>query len=351
MSYPLVQFASDTVTKTSARALRINLISLLLSGLADVVIFGEVEAIIELFHHHKVLYKCLDLARDVQSSADLVNEIKLHVVASLMRAFRVTLEKHTRLCGAVGAGASAAGVDTHRSLREDLVKHVCGWFTNGLAQMVTACITDVSLLQSCPDALITALLSEIGQVVRAVGLCQFHGSKRADETSYHYLKETRSSLANLFLGVINKAPEMAENLSEAIVHSLVVDCLSKSICAAPHLASTCALSLLKSASNTTNVLMEWLEQVIRHFYLRHNVMEHDATTFKSPDSDSAIDVECGLGSLNTERPKIQSLWTPYLEFFLKDHVDHLFKIVQDSLGRLIQVITVDGRVHLFSGVM
>ena len=69
MSYPLVQFSSDTVTKTgSARALRINLISLLLSGLADVVIFGEVEAIIELFHHHKVLYKCLDLARDVLSS-------------------------------------------------------------------------------------------------------------------------------------------------------------------------------------------------------------------------------------------------------------------------------------------
>ena len=66
MSYPLVQFSSDTVTKTgSARALRINLISLLLSGLADVVIFGEVEAIIELFHHHKVLYKCLDLASDV----------------------------------------------------------------------------------------------------------------------------------------------------------------------------------------------------------------------------------------------------------------------------------------------
>ena len=59
----------------------------------------------------------------------------------------------------------------------------------------------------------------------------------------------------------------------------------------------------------------------------------------------------GMDSLNTERPKIQSLWTPYLEFFLKDHVDHLFKIVQDSLGRLIQVITVDGRVHLFSGVM
>ena len=158
MSYPLVQFASDTVTKTSSTSLRINLISLLLSGLSDVVIFGEVEAIIELFHHHKVLYKCLELAQDVLSSTDILNELKVHIVSTLIRVFRATLTKHTNHKTLRGGG------DTPRSFREVLVKHLCGWFTNGLAQMVTACMTNFPMLQGCQEDLLIILFSEIGQV-------------------------------------------------------------------------------------------------------------------------------------------------------------------------------------------
>ena len=51
--------------------------------------------------------------------------------------------------------------------------------------------------------------------------------------------------------------------------------------------------------------------------------------FKSPDSDSAIDVEYAIGgSINMERPKIQSLWTPYLELLLKGHDDDPSKIAK-----------------------
>ena len=59
------------------------------------------------------------------------------------------------------------------------------------------------------------LFNEIGQVVKTVGLCQFNGAKVKDEASYHYLKDTRSSLATLFLGIIHIAPEIAKNPSQA----------------------------------------------------------------------------------------------------------------------------------------
>ena len=101
------------------------------------------------------------------------------------------------------------------AFREDLVKHVCGWFTNGLAHIVTTYITNLTTLQGCQDDLLTILLNEIGQVVKTVGLCQFNGAKVKDDASYHYLKETRSSLATLFLGIIHIAPEIAKNPSQA----------------------------------------------------------------------------------------------------------------------------------------
>ena len=51
--------------------------------------------------------------------------------------------------------------------------------------------------------------------------------------------------------------------------------------------------------------------------------------FKSPDSDSAIDVEYAIGaSNNLERPKIQSLWTPYLELLLKGENENPSKVAQ-----------------------
>ena len=94
-----------------------------------------------------------------------------------------------------------------------------------------------------------------------MGLCEFNGARHADEASYHYLKETRASLASLFVGVLHMAPEIAEHTSGSIAQSMA-DCLSNSLCVqAPHLASTCALSLLNSTSNPI-VLMQWLEKVM-----------------------------------------------------------------------------------------
>ena len=75
--------------------------------------------------------------------------------------------------------------------------------------------------------------------------------------------------------------------------------------------------------------MEWVEEIIRHFYSRHNETPEFPQMFKSPDSDSAIDVEYAIGaSTNLERPKIQSLWTPYLELLLKGENENPSKVAQ-----------------------
>ena len=75
--------------------------------------------------------------------------------------------------------------------------------------------------------------------------------------------------------------------------------------------------------------MEWVEEIIRHFYSRHNETPEFPPMFKSPDSDSAIDVEYAIGaSNNLERPKIQSLWTPYLELLLKGENENPSKVAQ-----------------------
>ena len=70
MSYPITQFASDTLTSTKNSTednlpLRLNLVVLLLTGLSDVVLFGDLQlCFAELFQHHKVLQKCLEVAKD-----------------------------------------------------------------------------------------------------------------------------------------------------------------------------------------------------------------------------------------------------------------------------------------------
>ena len=105
MSYPLVQFTSDTLTTTKAAAssghllLRLHLMALLLTCMADVLIFGSLDMIIELLHQHKVLHKCLELARDALSpglggGTGLESELKVQMLTCLLRVFRVTLEKH-----------------------------------------------------------------------------------------------------------------------------------------------------------------------------------------------------------------------------------------------------------------
>ena len=100
MSYPLVQFASDTLSSvrnatSNNITLQINLVALLLTALADVTIFCDLPSVHELFNHHKVLHKCLDVSRDTLNQTSVSLELKLQLIACLLRPFRITLQKHT----------------------------------------------------------------------------------------------------------------------------------------------------------------------------------------------------------------------------------------------------------------
>ena len=97
MSDSLILFASDTLTTTQHASsghflLRLHLMVLILTCLADVVIFGEAGAIMELFHQHKVLHKCLEVSRDALLLSE--SDLKVQMLSCLLRVFRVTLKKH-----------------------------------------------------------------------------------------------------------------------------------------------------------------------------------------------------------------------------------------------------------------
>ena len=52
-----------------------------------------------------------------------------------------------------------------------------------------------------------------------------------------------------------------------------------------------------------------------------------------------------------DRPKIQTLWTPYLELLIKDLDDYPSKIVRESLERLMRHLDNGGVLDLFVGVV
>ena len=125
MSYPLVQFASDTLAASkNSLGLKVNLMTLLLTALSDVVIFGEIQAISDLFFHHRCLDKCLEISQA---------ELKIQVVPALLRLFRICLEKHAN-----HKALKLKNVD----VSQELVRQICHWFSRsqtGLAHY-TACL-------------------------------------------------------------------------------------------------------------------------------------------------------------------------------------------------------------------
>ena len=195
MSYPITQFASDTLTSTKNSPanlpLRLNLVVLLLTGLADVVLFGDLQmCFAELFQHHKVLQKCLEVAKD-SLDHELVNkETKLGILVSLWRTFRIVLEKHGN------AKAMRNTRETHRLKKEELVKTSCCWFSAevGLASVTMAFLSKKESLMT-ENGQIALLFEEIGRVVKAVGLCP---ASTSQDLSYTYLKETRLALSMIF---------------------------------------------------------------------------------------------------------------------------------------------------------
>ena len=121
MSYPLVQFAADSLRNSSIHIqLRINLVALLLTSLSDVSLSNDLQALHDLLHHYKVLNKCADVVhecfRPKQTSTSISsshyeqqpsnkptqaigtmsnNEMTaIHLTTILLRTFRTTLEKY-----------------------------------------------------------------------------------------------------------------------------------------------------------------------------------------------------------------------------------------------------------------
>ena len=384
MSYPLTQFASDTLTKTQNLRLRVNLVTLLLTGLADVVIFGEVEAIVQLLHHHKVLYKCLEIAQQdlaTLEDQDPLSDLRVRLVAALLRVFRVTLQKHANHRRLRDPRKDVAS----RTHQEELVKHVCGFFSRGLAHLVitsyfSETINSWTLASGTPPALVSSIFEEIGSIVKMIGLCS-HGSSvgsrvtRVEEASYLYLRETRDSLANLMNEMLRMAPEIGKIMPE-VVNKSIVSCLATTVCLSPCSAVSTAMGLLLYVPDRQK-LFDCLEASLAHFYSRHGPQDDkwppassENSSGKGPslpclvDSDSAICAtsdssltDLGVASGRTgahfpETEKIQKyIWVPYLEFLLRHQYPDITKDVQYHLNRLIGRLGSIGRTHLVIGLV
>jgi hypothetical protein len=96
MSYPLAQFSSDTLITlrdvSNKSHLKLNLVQLMLTALADVTLCCDVKSIHELYNHYKVLYKCLDVYRD--SSVVIGKKVLAQLTVGLLRPFRITLQRY-----------------------------------------------------------------------------------------------------------------------------------------------------------------------------------------------------------------------------------------------------------------
>ncbi len=347
MSHPLVQFASDMVAKHkngSNLNLRLHLMTLLLTALSDVTIFGEVDAINDLLVQHACLDKCLDLVRSLLTQENPSAELKTQMLCLVTRVFKVVLEKH--------ANHKTLRIlrDTSKpSQREDLIKNVCNWFSreNGLAQTIMSGLNLLPLLQ-VRSAL--TLFADIGRVVTICGLC----SKGFDETSYpQYLKETRTALVALFHELIAMAWEKLHDSTPTMLDAFI-GCLVQSTCVDPQAASACALSLLSRTSQPER-LMNWLADVLCHFYGRHySAAGAEQFATATADSDSAI---CASDSSSSEniiqagRKGMQKcLWTQYLELILQGNRDG--EMVKTHLtGLMSRLDSHQGREHIFEGVI
>ena len=371
MSYPLAQFASDTLTSTknspSNINLRLNLVALLLTGLSDVVLFGDLQLCFsELFQHHKILHKCLEVVQNALGHTQVKNEVKISTLVCLWRTFRVILEKH----------ANPKAVKTTRELyrlkKEELVKSSCIWFSadSGLASVTLSFLANKmsTIEDKCDLDRAAALFAEIGRIVKAVGLCTL-GSQ--DTSSYGYLKETRVALSLIF----NEATKLFLYFSQQcnvqhVITDAIAKCLFNSICVNTFNACNCALVFPERShahgSVSQDDLFKWLEAVWSHRYGKHHIFHQvgsqsgnvplpqfdSDSAFCASDSSSVIEVD----DLETMKKNYSPLekstepWQLYLEACtlpkfngderLKKHLNRVTRILdkfgkQDMLIKLI----------------
>ena len=365
MSYPLVQFASDTLTSTknlpSNISLRLNLAALLLTGLSDVVLFGDLQLCFsELFQHHKILHKCLEVVKD---AFKLKNGVKISILLALWRTFRVILEKH----------ANPKTMKTTRELyrlkKEELVKSSCSWFSNaesGLASVTLAFLARFKLSTDECEAT-GELFKEIGRIVKAVGLCHrtttpgSESSSNANpDTSYGYLKETRVSLSLIF----NEATKVFIYFSQQqckmkqhnVIMGAIAKCLFNSICVNTYVACHCALI---SPPGIRDDMLQWLESVWSHRYGKHQHSSKQLTTNVQfqvlPDSDSAFCAsDSSLSVLESDKadklktPPVDNAagmdsWQLYKDAFILPNCDDEIERLQMHLNKVMQILDQFGK--------
>ena len=373
MSYPLVQFASDTLTSTknlpSNVSLRLNLAALLLSGLSDVVLFGDLQLCFsELFQHHKVLHKCLEVVKDALVHAQVKNGVKISILLCLWRTFRIILEKH----------ANPKTMKTTRELyrlkKEELVKSSCSWFSNpesGLASVTLTFLARFNMStvanNDCHNTGSEAaeLFKEIGRIVKAVGLCRTPGlsADNAPDTSYGYLKETRVSLSLIF----NEATKLFIYFSQLqcnmkqhnVIVGAIAKCLFNSICVNTYVACHCAL--ITPDHSLRDDMLQWLESVWSHRYGKHhqcnkqlsiNVLQtlpDSDSAFCASDSSSVLESDDLKTANHQNAPlddKLGDPWQLYKEAFIlpnKPLCDDEIEQLQMHLNKVMQILDKFGK--------
>ena len=349
MSYPLVQFAADSLRNSSIHIqLRINLVALLLTSLSDVSLSNDLQALHDLLHHYKVLNKCADVVhecfRPKQTSTSISsshyeqqpsnkptqaigtmsnNEMTaIHLTTILLRTFRTTLEKYGNPKFIADPKVSS------RSKKEDVVKHICLWFSQeklGMAHLLNTCVLQSNQLIQCDEKLVGIIFHEIGAIMRLVGLCPLPSQKASKarsatksaltsvastennsidvEFSYNYLKDTRSALISVVRNILQVFPDLVAGLlltndydfrTTTFYIQIIVDCLKTSgACVHPYTACSSFLKVLEVVQipdQQVDKALEYLELVYSHHYNKHDPVQFHHQAIPTDNED-----ETGLG--------------------------------------------------------
>ena len=380
MSHPLVQFAADSLKNVRSKSsisfqLRMNLVSLLLTSLSDVCLSNDLQALHDLLHKYKVLHKCTEMIEACKSkpqNSTVVGQTSIvHLTATLLRCFRMALEKYgnPRVIG--------DPKDSTRSKKEEIVKHICNWFSHYMAQILNA-VLQPNHLHHCDEDLRRVIFNEIGFVMRLIGLCPLALKSSTStsssslpvpksETSYCYLKDARNALISVVRNILTSYPTIASHSPTS--NQMILSCLKSSTCVHPYSVSSSVLKVLKVIKNRQEQddLLNYLEMVYCHFYNKHvksisrkweNVSDDDQTI--CPDSDSAfyasdssllIDHVQDQDILHSPSNITHSLehWTCLRRCLLRK--PHFKTVLLKHLESMIMKLNFQGRLDIFVSVV
>ncbi len=99
MSYPLVQFAADTLASLDNAGnkdfIKVHLVELMLTSLADVTLSCEVKPLHELYNSHKVLRHLLNVMKQLSKSSEGEGRLALmiQIVLGTLRLFNAVINR------------------------------------------------------------------------------------------------------------------------------------------------------------------------------------------------------------------------------------------------------------------